>query len=142
MPIGDLTGFGLVLVSLSWPSESRSWVRSLLLLYNYYYYAFVVGGLGFEICMFVAGWRHALRSEWPFIIIIINYYYYVPVLIIKYIILYYYVLKPGPRLCNATCVLLPAVPATLSYCPHPNSSTLDGYPLSKLVNNSIVMKVR
>ena len=34
-------------------------------------FAFVVGGLGFEFCMFVAGWRHALRSEWPFIIIII-----------------------------------------------------------------------
>ena len=34
--------------------------------------AFVVGGLGFEFCVFVAGWRHALRSEWPFIIIIIN----------------------------------------------------------------------
>ena len=32
--------------------------------------AFVVGGLGFEFCVFVAGWRHALRSEWPFIIII------------------------------------------------------------------------
>ena len=31
----------------------------------------VVGGLGFEFCVFVAGWRHALRSEWPFIIIII-----------------------------------------------------------------------
>ena len=31
---------------------------------------FVVGGLGFELCVFVAGWRHALRSEWPFIIII------------------------------------------------------------------------
>ena len=31
---------------------------------------FVVGGLGFEFCLFVAGWRHALRSEWPFIIII------------------------------------------------------------------------
>ena len=29
--------------------------------------AFVVGGLGFEFCVFVAGWRHALRSEWPFI---------------------------------------------------------------------------
>ena len=26
--------------------------------------------LGFEFCVFVAGWRHALRSEWPFIIII------------------------------------------------------------------------
>ena len=34
--------------------------------------AFVVGGLGFEFCVFVAGWRHALRSEWPFIIIIIG----------------------------------------------------------------------
>ena len=33
--------------------------------------AFDVGGLGFEFCVFVAGWRHALRSEWPFIIIII-----------------------------------------------------------------------
>ena len=35
--------------------------------------AFVVGSLGFEFwfCVFVAGWRHALRSEWPFIIIII-----------------------------------------------------------------------
>ena len=31
-------------------------------------FAFVVGGLGFEFCVFVAGWRHALRSEWPFII--------------------------------------------------------------------------
>ena len=29
---------------------------------------FVVGGLGFEFCVFVAGWRHALRSERPFII--------------------------------------------------------------------------
>ena len=35
-------------------------------------FAFVVGGLGFEFCVFVAGWRHALRSEWPFIIIIIK----------------------------------------------------------------------
>ena len=34
-------------------------------------FAFVVGGLGFEFCVFVAGWRHALRSEWPFIVIII-----------------------------------------------------------------------
>ena len=33
--------------------------------------ALVVGGLGFEFRVFVAGWRHALRSEWPFIIIII-----------------------------------------------------------------------
>ena len=35
-------------------------------------FAFVDGGRGFEFCEFVAGWRHALRSEWPFIIIIIN----------------------------------------------------------------------
>ena len=34
--------------------------------------AFVVGGLGFEFCVFVAGWRHALRSEWPFLLIIIK----------------------------------------------------------------------
>ena len=33
--------------------------------------AFEVGGLGFEFCVFVAGWRHALRSEWPFIIILL-----------------------------------------------------------------------
>ena len=32
--------------------------------------AFVVGGLGFEFCAFVASWRHALRSEWPIINII------------------------------------------------------------------------
>ena len=38
------------------------------------FFAFVVGGLGFEFCVFVAGWRHALRSEWPFIIIIIIQY--------------------------------------------------------------------
>ena len=29
-------------------------------------------GIGFEFCVFVAGWRHALRSEWPFIINIIT----------------------------------------------------------------------
>ena len=34
-------------------------------------FAFVVGGLGFEFCVFVAGWRHALRSDKPSIIIII-----------------------------------------------------------------------
>ena len=34
-------------------------------------FVFVVGGLGSELCVFVAGWRHALRSEWPFIIIIL-----------------------------------------------------------------------
>ena len=30
--------------------------------------AFDVGGLCFEFCVFVACWRHALRSEWPFIV--------------------------------------------------------------------------
>ena len=30
------------------------------------------GGLGCELCVFVAGWRHALRSEWIIIIIIIG----------------------------------------------------------------------
>ena len=39
-------------------------------------FAFVVGGLGFEFCEFVAGWRHALRSEWPFTIIIIYIYWW------------------------------------------------------------------
>ena len=29
-----------------------------------------VGGLGFECCVFVAGWWHALQSEWPNISII------------------------------------------------------------------------
>ena len=28
--------------------------------------------LGFEFCVFVAGWRHAFRSEWPFTIFIIT----------------------------------------------------------------------
>ena len=34
-------------------------------------YMLDVGGLGSEFCVFLAGWRHALRSEWHFIIIII-----------------------------------------------------------------------
>ena len=34
-------------------------------------FAFDVGGHDFEFCVFVAGWRHALRREWPCIIIII-----------------------------------------------------------------------
>ena len=36
----------------------------------YFLLAFDVGGLAFEFCVFVAGWRHALRSEWPFIFLI------------------------------------------------------------------------
>ena len=31
-------------------------------------FAFDVGGLGFEFGVFVAGWRHGLRSEWPLVI--------------------------------------------------------------------------
>ena len=33
----------------------------IFLIFNFLF-AFVVGGLGFEFCVFVAGWRHALRS--------------------------------------------------------------------------------
>ena len=42
------------------------------ILFQVFLFAFDVGGLGIEFCVFVAGWRHALRSEWPFMI----YYYY------------------------------------------------------------------
>ena len=35
----------------------------------------LVGGLGFEFCVFIAGWRHGLWSEWPFITIIMTQYY-------------------------------------------------------------------
>ena len=38
---------------------------------GYIPFAFGVGGLGFEFCVFVAGWRHALRSEWPFIVLLL-----------------------------------------------------------------------
>ena len=34
-------------------------------------FSFVVGGLGFELCVFVAGWRHALRSEWPLLLLLL-----------------------------------------------------------------------
>ena len=34
-------------------------------------FVLAVGGLGFEFCVFVASWRHALRSEWTFIIIML-----------------------------------------------------------------------
>ena len=48
---------------------SRCWVSSSVL---FYFLVFLwCWGLGFEFCLFIAGWRHALRSEWPFIIIII-----------------------------------------------------------------------
>ena len=32
-------------------------------------FAFAIGGHGFEFCMSVASWRHALRSEWPLFMI-------------------------------------------------------------------------
>ena len=43
---------------------------NILFLVSLFLLAFDVGGLGFEFCVFVASWRHALRSEWPLIIII------------------------------------------------------------------------
>ena len=36
-----------------------------------FFLAFDAGDLGFEFCVFVGGWRHALRSELPFIFIFI-----------------------------------------------------------------------
>ena len=33
--------------------------------------AFDVGGLGFEFSVFVAGWRHALRSEWLLLLLLL-----------------------------------------------------------------------
>ena len=42
----------------------------IIRVYTYIHICVCVGGLGFEFRVFVAGWRHALRSEWPFIIII------------------------------------------------------------------------
>ena len=33
-------------------------------------FPFQVFAFPFELCMFVVGWRHAFRSEWPFIITI------------------------------------------------------------------------
>ena len=44
----------------------------IIFLIFYFLLVFGVGGLGFEFFMFLAGWRYALRSEWPFIIIIIT----------------------------------------------------------------------
>ena len=35
-------------------------------------FAFVVGGLGFEFCVFVAGWRHALRSGLLLLLLLIQ----------------------------------------------------------------------
>ena len=51
---------------------------NILLLFWFHFisflFAFSVGGLDFfffvPFCVFVAGWRHALRSEWPFTFII------------------------------------------------------------------------
>ena len=30
----------------------------------------LLGALCFEFCMFVVGWRHAFRSEWPFVMLV------------------------------------------------------------------------
>ena len=79
--------------------------------------AFVVGGLGFEFRVFAAGWRHALRSEWPLIIIIILPYYC-------------WHAFPGFALQPMSC--------SLQSRPQPNPRTLDGYyPPSRLVSNYI-----
>ena len=61
---------------------------------------FVVGGLGFEFCVFVAGWRHALRSEWPFIIIIIISVGLTPIIIIIIIIISVGLTQFWPKLCR------------------------------------------
>ena len=41
--------------------------RAVFILFIFFPFilAFDVGGLGFEFCVFVAGWKHALWSEWP-----------------------------------------------------------------------------
>ena len=44
-------------------------------------FAFALGGLGFQFCVFVAGWRHDLRSEWPSITAI---YYIIAVLVLLF----------------------------------------------------------
>ena len=44
----------------------------------------VVGGLGFEFCVFVAGWRHALRSEWPLLLLLLSSVLLLPVLLSLY----------------------------------------------------------
>ena len=37
-----------------------------------------VGCLGFELCVFVVGWSHALRSEWPFYLFVLGNVDYTP----------------------------------------------------------------
>ena len=52
------------------------WARvAKIILFFPFLLAFDVEGLGFEFCVFVAGWRHALQSEWPFIIITVTVMY-------------------------------------------------------------------
>ena len=49
-----------------------SFEQCFILFYSFpFLLAFDVGGLGFEFCVFVAGWRRALRSEWPFIVLLL-----------------------------------------------------------------------
>ena len=45
-------------------------VRTLSFMYLPFLYEHVVGGLGFEFCVFVVGWRHALQSEWPLLVLL------------------------------------------------------------------------
>ena len=35
-------------------------------------FALAVGGHDFEFCVFVVGRRHALHSEWPFVVVFIS----------------------------------------------------------------------
>ena len=61
-----------------------SYEQCFVLFYSFpFFLAFDVGGLGFVFCVFVAGWRHALRSEWPFVIIV---YLYLSI-IVGYVVL-------------------------------------------------------
>ena len=61
-------------VRFEWLYSGVVWVWSMYLtvcMVRYRAFDWQYCSLGFEFCVFVAGWRHALRSEWPFIIIII-----------------------------------------------------------------------
>ena len=59
--------------------------------------AFVVGGLGFEFCVFVAVWRRSLRSEWPFIIILVVDNDVIPA---GRLVLIFYEVTGSPRVCD------------------------------------------
>ena len=85
------------------------WARvAKIILFFPFLLAFVVGGLGFEFCVFVAGWRHALRSEWPFII---------------------FKRKPIWRGCPVEVAAIMSCSLQSRQRPHPHPSNLDGYSL-------------